>query len=444
MSIPRLLIVGLALGALALPSEALAEADRDEPESAEPAIYLELALADVPSKGAAAYVMPSLQQSLWLSLDTYQLVNYGLGAWTGFERKRGSAKLLPGAAMFGANAVMMVLPLGIAWEHEHWHHVALAARGIQSRVETNKVVGVTDESLAEFKRRYPAEFVRSQTIGVEGGYEFVTTLEREQFFRRTRAWNVPTIWTFYGMNSLYMQICASKLTDDDATFAAQQTDQLSRDTGGQDCTGWTYDLFHPNEPYSARGPHPAGNGIRRYRTWSELDAREKAYLSRQRTLSLLNFLDPMLLGFSDFEAKGLRFNGHVRYMPTSFGDEVSLDGFLDTRDVKLFVSVQNFFNYQHWSPGILAELWRYPILLYGNRALNASVAVNGWLQPDEQRFMTAKRELGGRGRLRLSLAGPHTFEPFVEIDGKSRGWAAGVVALEPSYSLRVGVGVPVF
>jgi hypothetical protein len=289
-----------------------------------------------------------------------------------------------------------------------------------------------------------AEFVRSQTIGIEGGYEFVTTLEREQFFRRTRAWNVPTIWTFYGMNSLYMQICASKLTDDDASFAAQQTDQLKRDTGGQDCTGWTYDLFHPDEPYSARGPHPAGNGIRRYRTWSELDAREKSYLGRQRTLSLLNFLDPMLLGFSAFEVGGLRFNGHVRYMPTSFGDEISLDGFFDVTDLKLFVSAQNFFNYGHWSPGVAVQVWRYSIPFHGNRAFTVTAAANAWLQPKEQQFMTSTRELGGLARLRLGIAGPRTFEPFLEVEGKSRGWAAGVVTLEAGYALRLGVGVPVY
>jgi hypothetical protein len=298
--------------------------------------------------------------------------------------------------------------------------------------------------LATLKRDHPADFIRLQTVGLEGSYEAVNTLEKAQFFRRTRVWNVPTFWTFYGLNSLYMQICASKLSDSDATDAARQTDPTKRDIVGSDCTGWTYDLFHADEPYAARGPHPGGNGIRRYRTWSELDAQEKQYLGQQRSLSLLNFLDPTLLGYSAFEFGKARYNAHLRHVPTSFGYVVSLDGFFASEQLALFVSAQNFFNYEHWFPGLSAQLWRMPIPVTASRALSVSMTLNGWLQPAEQRFFTAEPELGGMARLRLDLAGPQTFEPFVEVDGKTAGWVAGVMALDPAYSLRFGVGLPVF
>lgn len=438
MTIARRLQFGFALLAWGRPT--IAHAEAPEP----PAVYLELATVDLPSGGIHARAVPSTQQSLWLSLNAYQLANYGMGALTGFEHRQGLGKFWPGAAIAATNVVMMIVPLGMAWEHERWHEAALSARGIDSTVNANKITGVTDESLAEFKRAHPAEFVRSQTVGVEGGYEFITTLEKEQFFRQTRVWNVPTIWSMYAMSSLYMQICASTLSDDDASYAAKETNQAKRDTGGSDCTGWTYDLFHPDEPYGARGPHPAGNGIRRYRTWSELTGREQGYLGQQRSLSFLNFLDPTLLGFSDFQMGRLRFNAHIRHVPTSFGHEIALDGFLEVDQLRLFVSAQNFFNYEHWFPGLSAQLWRYPFPVYGNRSLAVSMTLNGWLQPDDQRFFASMPELGGLARLRLDLSGPNTVEPFLEVDGKSRGWAAGVLALEASCSVRLGIGVPIY
>lgn len=430
------LVVGAALGTLSHAIDAFAQ--KTQTTSA----YLELATVDVPSRGVSSYTVPSLQQSLWLSLDAYQIVNHQLGDWTGFERRTGAGKILPGMAIAGANLVMLVVPLGMAWQHELWHKAVLSSRGIESVVEMNKVDHVRDEDLATLKRDHPAEFIRFQTIGLEGGYELATTLEKEQFFRRTRAWNVATIWSLYGMNSLYMQICASTMSDDDAEFAAKESRESKRDAVGSDCTGWTYDLFHRDEPYNARGAHPTGVGIRRYRTWSELDEREQRYLSTQRNLSLLNFLDPALVGFSSFELGHLRFNAHVRHMPTSFGQIVAVDGFFEYERLRWFLSAQNFFNYEHWFPGILAQLWRYPISSWSDRELTLSIALNGWLQPAQQRFTSATTELGGMARFRLDFSGPRTLVPFVEIDAKTRGWAAGIVALEPSASMRLGVGWP--
>ncbi|HEY5961973.1 MAG TPA: hypothetical protein VIV60_35690, partial [Polyangiaceae bacterium] len=382
--------------------------------------------------------------SLWVSLDAYQLVNYTLSTWTGFEQRTGTGRILPGATIAAANVVLMVVPLGMAWQHEEWHKAVLSMRSIESRVERNRVAGVLDDDLARLKRRHPAELVRHQTAGIEGGYEFVTTLEKEQFFRHLRTWSVPTIWSFYGMNAFYMQLCASKLSDDDAEYFKSESNPMQRDTIGADCTGWTYDLFHPDEPYSARGPHPSGNGVRRYRTWSELGSRERRYLWNQRNLALLNFLDPMLLGFDAFELGDMRFNAHVRHLPTAFGHEVSLDGFFELRKWKLFLSAQQFFNYQHWFPGVAAQLYRYPFPIAADRSLSVSATGNLWLQPEGQRFFTSRPELGGMLRARLDLSGPRTLEPFMEVDAKTSGWVAGIGALEPSMSLRLGVGLPLY
>jgi hypothetical protein len=417
-----------------------------EPSSEEPdpAIYLELPTLDVNSHGRASYPVPSAQQSLFVSIDGYQLVNHALAHWTGFYEARGSGAVLPGSSVVLANLVLVVLPPGMAWQHEQWHKAALSMHGIESRANTNTVSGVSDESLAALKRDHPADFIRLHTAGLEGGYEAATTLEKLQFFRRTTGWNVPTLWSIYALNSLYMQICSSSLADSDAADAAKQTDILARDIVGSDCTAWTYDLFRPNLPYAARGPHPTGIGLRRYRTYSELTDDERRYLGMQRTLSLLNFLDPALLGITEFRTGGLRFSGHVRHMPTSFGHLLALDGFFSSGRTDWFLSAQQFFNRSHWFPGLLAELWRFPVPTGLGPKLRLSAQLGGWLQPKDQLFATSQARIGGMSSLRIGLSGSLGLEPYVELQAKSAGWAAGILTNDPTVTVRTGVGYSAF
>jgi hypothetical protein len=417
-----------------------------EPSGGEPgpAIYLELPTLDVSSRGRASYPLPSPQQSLSISIDGYQLVNHALARWTGFYEARGFGAILPGSSVVLANLVLVMLPPGVAWQHEQWHKATLSMQGIESRANTNTVTGVSDESLAALKRDHPTDFIRLHTAGLEGGYEAATALEKVQFFRRTTGWNVPTLWSIYAANSLYMQICASSLADSDAGDAAKQTNIQARDIVGSDCTAWTYELFRPSLPYSARGPHPTGIGLRRYRTFSELTDGERSYLGMQRTLSLLNFLDPALLGITEFRAGGLHFSGHVRHMPTSFGHLLALEGFLSSGSTDWFLSAQQFFNRSHWFPGLVAELWRCPIPTGLGPKLRLSVQLGGWLQPKDQLFATSQARIGGLSSLRIGLSGARGLEPYVEVQAKSAGWAAGILTNDPIVTVRTGVGYSVF
>src|SRR6185436_9321120 len=73
-----------------------------------------------------------------------------------------------------------------------------------------------------------------------------------------------------------------------------------RDFTGHDILAWAYDLHRPNEPYAARGIHPSGVGIDRYRKPSDLRPEEMQYLRRQGKLQVLNFFDPAFIRGSGF------------------------------------------------------------------------------------------------------------------------------------------------
>jgi hypothetical protein len=179
--------------------------------------------------------------------------------------------------------------------------------------------------------------------------------------------------------------------------------------------------------------------LRRYRTYSDLSTGERSFVRLQRSLSLLNFLDPALLGFDALEWGKLRFFAHVRHLPTSFGHVLSVDGLFSANRVDWALSAQNFFNQSHWFPGLVAELWRYPVSVGLAQPLRLSARAGAWLQPKEQRYVTGRAQFGAMSAFRVGL-GHRRFEPFVEVEAKSAGWVAGILTDEPLLSLRTGLG----
>jgi hypothetical protein len=94
--------------------------------------------------------------------------------------------------------------------------------------------------------------------------------------------------------------------------------------------GWVYDLFRPDEPYSARGIHPSGTGINRYRKTTDLTDEELSYLHAQRYWYIFNYVSPMLFNVNRITIgdAGLYGNFAFRHFLTSFGTDTLLKTFL--------------------------------------------------------------------------------------------------------------------
>ena len=110
----------------------------------------------------------------------------------------------------------------------------------------------------------------------------------------------PTYSGVYFGNSDYLHQCSG--TGADATTKEENdkegADVPRRDFTGLDCDGWTYDMFRPDEPYAARGTHPSGIGIDRYRGYSQLSPAEQRFTRKQFWMSLLNAADPNMRAVS--------------------------------------------------------------------------------------------------------------------------------------------------
>jgi len=255
-------------------------------------------------------------------------------------------------------------------------------------------------------------------------------------------------WDNFLTNTLYLQACtgtgADTLTDQ---FNAQDGSNVAkRDFTGLDCTGWDYDLHRPFEPYVARGVHPSGVGINRYRKWSDLNQSEKDYLQMQTGLSLLNFVDPFLIGFNGFKGvdsqsgEPFLWNITLRHHLASFGHVINVNFFLKTKEKNILVVLHRYFNGSRDYPGLDVSVLRYP-LTTGPHPIKLSTTVSGWMQPEDQLFTSDTGTPGGLINLRTAYGVSEDVEPYLELETKSEGWVAGNVYLDANFSARTGLVV---
>jgi hypothetical protein len=282
--------------------------------------------------------------------------------------------------------------------------------------------------------------------GIEGEYALGLELEKDAFFFGSGRANGFLLWQCKLGPALYVQSSGTTEADD-------LTDQANRDDGadvprrdftGLDFTAWAYDLFRPHEPYAARGLHPSGVGINRYRRFADLSEEEREFLELQGRLTWLNLVDPQLVGHRAFRIKSplgggpLRFNASLGHQLTSFGYAVHANVFLQQSRVNALVVLSAYRNKERSFPALQTQVLRLPIPV-GDRTLFVSPRVAAWLQPKDQSVRATQAQAGGLLGVRASLSQPGGFEPYVEIEAKTSGWVSGHVYLESNVSARIGL-----
>lgn len=412
---------------------------------------LSLPLVDVPFNFAGhGYSFPSMSQSLAMSKDFYQLGHYAIE-----EALGGKKRWVRILTEVGFDVFSSWLPLGNGWMHEEWHRAVLSRRNIASYNDFYNfpifsdliaVSHVQDADLVALKRDHPAESVRLQSAGWEAEWQLNYHLEKDQFFDHDPTDSLGILLLNDIGSTFYLFHCASPGADDSTNQQNTQdgSNVPKRDFTGLDCTGWVYDLFRPDEPYAARGIHPSGVGINRYRKYSDLTGEEQNFLKLTAGLSLLNFMDPNLLRFHRFHGTSpltgnpLEWNVNTRALPTAFGVAVDANLFWKESDTNLLLTVHNYLSPKQYFPGLEIELYRYPLSLLGENE-NISVRLMGWLQPKNLRFDSRVATPGGLTSLRYGHALSRSLEVFAEVEGKTDGWVAGNVYLDSNISTRVGL-----
>ena len=411
-------------------------------------VRVDLPLVDAPYNFAHGLRAPSMAQTGAITEGFYELAHPAI------ERAWGSHKVLAGISLVLFDTFGSMLPGGDGWMHEEYHRAVLGHRGVGSFDEIYKlnlaaeavsVSHVKDDDLVRMKAEHPIDFVRAAVAGIEGENKLIEGLEKNGFFRGSRANNVALYW-LTKVNSLAYVWSGSTSDADSLTDEMNALDGASiakRDWVGHDFTAWVHDLHRPTEAYAARGVHPSGVGIDRYIRASELTQEEHDFLAREGRLQLINFLDPNLLGIRGFTVRDMRVNASASHYLTSFGHSIDVNLFLKRGAANVFAVLHRYTNGARSFPGAEVQLVDVPLAVAGI-PLDVSPRVALWRQPAGQAFRAESAATGALASVRVRHASEARVAPFLELEAKTAGWVAGNVHLERNVSVRAGGSVRLF
>jgi hypothetical protein len=246
----------------------------------------------------------------------------------------------------------------------------------------------------------------------------------------------PTLFANELSIALYDLRCADEANDDVTDEENRlRTDVPSRDFTGLDCTAWVYDMRRPDEPYTARGPHPYGDGVDRYISWFDLTPDEQGYLEDQVLLGLLNLVNPQLVGFTGLEVGSARWGARLGQVAAPWGHRVDAVVAFRSPSLRGTATLHSGFAQRGWFPGLGVTLVEHPLPAH----LTLDAELDLWLQPADQRWDAAGRAPGARVRADLNLPVTPGFAVSPGLDLKSEGFVVGLPTVEPTLLARLGV-----
>ena len=395
----------------------------------------------------SSYANPSMAQSLAITSDMISSFHYGMRKFYDLSDMNVILKnVIFYAGIILGDYLLSLSPFGsISWLHEEYHRAVMSRYGVNSfntvYVFDNKVAHVTDEDLARFKAESPADFIRMHSSGIEGSYLLVDTLQKNNFFYNKKR----NFFSELDIVPLYLVIHISDHIyvmnpDNLDERSKRETTIAERDFTGQDPIGWVYDLFRPNEPYSARGIHPTGTGIDRYRQLDDLTAQERTYFKKVGYWQFVRYISPMVFGFRSLPLGNtdIRWNFSFSHFLASFGTDLSFKVFLNINKFNFIAAYHNYQNYEHTFPAIEIEMIDYQVQI-GNFSMYLSPKIMIGVQPKRQNFFTSEAEFFGLIGTRADFhINKHLF-PYLEITAKTNGWVAGNEFLEKNIKLILGV-----
>jgi len=432
-----------------------------------PKLKLDLTLFDLPYQIDAAktvgngnvnpgslmqgYGNPGMNQSLSLTTTIYSSVHFGIRQI--FTAKNDTVikrRFWYYSSLLLSDFLLSYAPGGDGWLHEEYHRAVLSRFHVNSFNEMNtfpigasliSVNHITDEDLIRFKKESPTDFIRMHVSGIEGEYLMIDRLQRQNFFHHQNL-NHQLLYILTSLNSmLYVQNCANPAFADTTTqqMNRKETDLSKRDFTGLDFLGWTYDLFHPDEPYQNRGVHPLGNGINRYIKTTDLTSDQLLYLKKQGFFQWLNLISPMMFFNKPFyTGSGYAFNIAVRHLLTSFGNDISFNLFLQKNRKNLIFVFHNYNNYDHYFPAIELEWYEHPVTFSRNKFLISPRIIAG-IQPKAGSFTTNQSEFLGYAGCRIDWMTQTMIKPYFQVEAKTKGWIAGNAYLKANASFCLGI-----
>lgn len=401
-------------------------------------------------------ISPSMHQSLTWSKTIAQSYQYGTKRLFFKPNKTFTywGYLWRSTSLYTLNAIieyiMAYSPLGTGWLHEEWHRAVMTHRNVRSFNDMNtfpigqqtvSVSHVKDNDLNMMKALYNPDFVRLMAAGIEGQYEFVKELQKDNFYYKL---DLPSelSYLFNITNSIaYVRMC-SKPASDSLTVELERfegKDVEKQDFTGMDFVAWIYDLSRPDEAYNMRGYSSYGGGIRRYRLTSDLTAEELNYLKQMGNLQLFNLVSPFLVGINYIKINNnLQMNFSMFHYLTSFGYDLGSNFFVKYKKHNILFAYHNYHNFKTNFYGLEAQYIDYEFKTK-NFTYFINSKLNIWTQPKNQDFRTNKHQPGFRIEIYFGTKTNTFIEPYIIFSAKTKGWVASDVYLDKNISIKIGI-----
>lgn len=416
-------------------------------------LRLSVPVIDLPQNRELPYRYPSMNQALEFSAGIYEMGYMGID-------KLGNALFKPeqegytfgkkilniglkyllsaGFVKYGSE---LPIPLGV-WAHEEFHRSVLGVNKIDSKNGNwlghrwdGTVYGISDQELTMLKSTNPDQLLYAYVVGVQSEVLLSGKISVQDFYKkRTLSKNALLLYNAWYVWD-YFKFSASPVADSVKIWGAktENPDPKQRDFAGADLTAWVYDMFSPDKPYTERDKFPNGEGVNRRIGYSDLSVEAQQYLSKQKKLALLNFVNPAIFFVNRIPlGRHSSFNFFMQYVPTHFGNDISLTLPVQYRNENLLLGVHKFSNFK--SEGYGLDLGFYNKQL--TKRLETDLVMRIWNQPKS--FSNEAKQTGGSLQLDARYKIARNVALAITLNGKTKGWQTGSPYLKSNLSSSLG------
>ncbi len=268
--------------------------------------------------------------------------------------------------------------------HEEGHRSILTSRNIGSVSQpyfnesgAAYVKGVTDATLKNLRDTDLPTYIRLHTAGLESDYMLTKQMEAIGSFGFDDYKNYK--WEYLMRKLAILQYYVMGLFKYDIDLA-EESNELERDIVGFDTYGAVKNLYRPNAEFH------------RYIRYEDLTREEQLFISRAGYRSLINLLNPMIIGKENFKLNNeTSINVGMGYTMSPFGDFIDENIWVKYKSLNFALYARQAQNKENWFSAYGVGLVDYrPI-----ERVSVSLAGHIWRQPKNLDFNTAKSFSGG-------------------------------------------------
>lgn len=321
--------------------------------------------------------------------------------------------------------------------HEEGHRSILTVNNIGSVSQpyfnehgAAYVTGVTDETLRNLRDNKLPTYIRLHSGGLESDYMLSKRMEAIGSFEQDIFKHYK--WEYWTRKMSILQYYVTGLFHYDIDIE-EESNELKRDIVGYDTYGAARHLHRPDMDFY------------RYTKYKDLTSEEKNYVRRMGYRSLLNLLNPLIMGKNNFKlTDNLKINAGMGYTMAPFGDFIDETVWLKYNDFNIELYFRQFQNKENWFPGFGLSLVDYSF----SERFMTTIRGHFWEQPENMDFYTSDVTTGGAIDTKFSyffLTDKEGTLKGLSIDlgmiYKTKGFLPGELYMDEHFGLRLGTSV---